>query len=209
MRQLESRRQSALLRCRESAKSGCEQTEQVAPLLDHLVGAGEQRPRHVEAKHPGGLGIDYQLELARLHDRQVGGLGTFENLAGVDAGLAVRVSQTGSVAHQAAGRGVKTQIVNRGHPIAGRQRHELITVASEERKHRHLSRLRLPAVGPKSRMLRRSRLQCWHLRHGFAASARVPLPAYLCHALQNDKADVSALMGLYAEISKMRVLSSA
>src|SRR5215831_9601950 len=29
------------------------------------------------------------------------------------------------------------------------------------------------------------------------------------HALQNDKADVSALMGLYAEISKMRVLSSA
>src|SRR5262249_45223440 len=29
------------------------------------------------------------------------------------------------------------------------------------------------------------------------------------HALQNDKADVSALMGLYAEISKMRVLSTA
>ena len=29
------------------------------------------------------------------------------------------------------------------------------------------------------------------------------------HALQNDKADVSALMGLFAEISKMRVLSSA
>src|SRR5262245_39035406 len=29
------------------------------------------------------------------------------------------------------------------------------------------------------------------------------------HALQNDKADVSALMGLYAEISKMRALSSA
>src|SRR5262249_32662088 len=29
------------------------------------------------------------------------------------------------------------------------------------------------------------------------------------HALQNDKADVSALMGLYAEVSRMRVLSSA
>ena len=29
------------------------------------------------------------------------------------------------------------------------------------------------------------------------------------HALQSDKADVSALMGLYAEVSRMRVLSSA
>jgi len=29
------------------------------------------------------------------------------------------------------------------------------------------------------------------------------------HALQNDKPDVSGLMGLYAEISRMRVLSSA
>lgn len=28
-------------------------------------------------------------------------------------------------------------------------------------------------------------------------------------ALQNDKADVSALMGLYAEVSRMRILSSA
>jgi hypothetical protein len=29
------------------------------------------------------------------------------------------------------------------------------------------------------------------------------------HALQNDKPDVSALMGLYADLSRMRVLSSA
>src|SRR4029077_21290741 len=29
------------------------------------------------------------------------------------------------------------------------------------------------------------------------------------HALQSDKADVSGLMGLYADVSRMRVLSSA
>src|SRR5262245_58862596 len=34
-------------------------------------------------------------------------------------------------------------------------------------------------------------------------------PHVYIHALQNDKAYVSALMGLYAEIAKMRALSSA
>jgi hypothetical protein len=33
--------------------------------------------------------------------------------------------------------------------------------------------------------------------------------ALYVHALQNDKPDVSGLMGLYAQISRMRVLSSA
>jgi hypothetical protein len=26
--------------------------------FDHLVGVGEERRRHIEAKHPGGLGIN-------------------------------------------------------------------------------------------------------------------------------------------------------
>src|SRR5437588_12746219 len=32
-----------------SAKTGREQTQQVAPVFDHLVGAGDQRRRHCEA----------------------------------------------------------------------------------------------------------------------------------------------------------------
>jgi uncharacterized protein YigE (DUF2233 family) len=31
---------------------------QSGPLLDHLVGDREQRRRHGEPEHPGGLGID-------------------------------------------------------------------------------------------------------------------------------------------------------
>ena len=47
----------------------------------------KQRLRHGEAEHPGGPGVDDQLELGRLHDRQVRRLGTLEDAAGIDADL--------------------------------------------------------------------------------------------------------------------------
>jgi hypothetical protein len=50
-----------------------------ASSLDHLVGAGEERGRKVEANCSRGLKIDDQLELGRQLDRQVGGPGSLEN----------------------------------------------------------------------------------------------------------------------------------
>ena len=43
---------------------GSESGQQRTParLFDHLVGGREQRRRHREAEHPGGLGVDDQLE---------------------------------------------------------------------------------------------------------------------------------------------------
>jgi hypothetical protein len=40
-----------------------------SPLLDHLVGAGEQRRWHFEAEHGCGLQVDDKLEFGRLQDR--------------------------------------------------------------------------------------------------------------------------------------------
>jgi hypothetical protein len=42
---------------------------QQKPLLDHLIGTDKQRGRERDAERLGGLEVDDQLELGRLHDR--------------------------------------------------------------------------------------------------------------------------------------------
>src|SRR5262245_66638751 len=58
-------------------------------LLDHLVGADEERGRHSQTKLLGRFGIDYQFKLRCLHHRQVGGFLSLENAADIQAGLTV------------------------------------------------------------------------------------------------------------------------
>src|SRR5215471_19055382 len=57
--------------------------------FDHLVGASEQRRRHLEAQRLGGLEIDHQLILCRRLHRQVGGLLTLEDAIDVAGCTAV------------------------------------------------------------------------------------------------------------------------
>src|SRR5262245_40442581 len=54
----------------KSARSCRERVQQRRPdLLDHLIGAGEQRVGHGEAERLGGLEIDHQLILGRVLHR--------------------------------------------------------------------------------------------------------------------------------------------
>jgi hypothetical protein len=56
--------------------------QQRAPLLNHLVGGGEQPGGNFEFEGSGGLYIDDQLEFGRPVDRQVRRLRAFEDAAG-------------------------------------------------------------------------------------------------------------------------------
>ena len=57
--------------------------------------------------------IDDQLELRRLHDRQVCGLGALEDARGIDPNLAIRIRQARPVAHQPADFGKRAIQINR------------------------------------------------------------------------------------------------
>jgi hypothetical protein len=61
--------------------------------FDHLVGAGEQRWRHVEAESLGGLEIDHQFEFGRQLDRQIGRYLAFEDAINVTGRATVLVER--------------------------------------------------------------------------------------------------------------------
>ena len=67
-----------------------------------------------------------------MQDRQVGGLGPFEDSPDIDPGLTVCFQDIGAVADEAAGMGEPARFVDRGDPMAGCQSGELIAPRAED-----------------------------------------------------------------------------
>jgi hypothetical protein len=84
-----------VLRCREltgCAISGREESQQNKPY-SITSSAMASSPGGKLRQSPGGVEVDHELELGRLHDRQVAGLLALENPADVHTGVAVGVAK--------------------------------------------------------------------------------------------------------------------
>src|SRR5215472_9319459 len=69
-------------------------------LVDHLVGASQQRRRDGEAEHFCGGQIDNEIKLGRLLDWNVGGLGPVQNLIDQLGGAVELVREIWPVGHE-------------------------------------------------------------------------------------------------------------
>src|SRR5215471_286195 len=107
-------------------------SQQHSCSFDDLVGAREQRRRHVDTERLGGRDVDRQVELGGQFDRQVARLFTFENPTHIDAGAPVSIFLTRSVAHEATSFDKLAYHIDRGNRMAGRQRNGPSTLSVEK-----------------------------------------------------------------------------
>src|SRR5215470_1849927 len=100
--------------------------------LDHLVGDGEHTRGNGKAERFCGLEVDDQLELSRLHYRQVGRLFALENAARVKSDLSERPSETGSVTYEPADPDELSRRIHHRNRIACRKRGDLLDPTVKE-----------------------------------------------------------------------------
>ena len=124
--------------CRRDARqswqrdsSGCQMQKSSTGKFHSIT--HEQLIRDDHANRLGGLPVDDKLELGRLQDRQISRLGALEDATCIDASLAKRVGNAGSVAHQPASFGIVTHRIGRGNRVARCQSGKLDAPAVEER----------------------------------------------------------------------------
>src|SRR6516165_8664776 len=104
------------------------------PLLDHLVGGGQQRFWDGEAERLGGLEVDDQLEFGRLFDGKVRRFCALENLPDVmEARSAVRCPDVGAVTHQTTVIGELATGIYRWNFVTCRQPQYLVAIACSKK----------------------------------------------------------------------------
>jgi hypothetical protein len=92
-----------------------------ASLFDHLVGAGEQRRRHLKAERLRSLQVDHQLVLGRRLHREVSGFLALEDAVDISRRAPMRVDRIGPVGDQASVGGVEPERLHCGQSVSSTQ----------------------------------------------------------------------------------------
>src|SRR6476660_8626929 len=110
------------------------------PSLDHLISAGLQRQGHNKRERLCGLEVDHKFELGRQNHRQIARFLALEYPTDIDAGLAISIRATRSVAEQATNFGILVIRVARWNSMARAKLNEFVTIGEEQRISAHEKR---------------------------------------------------------------------
>src|SRR5713226_249385 len=97
----------------------------VWPSLDHLIRPLQERLGDRQAEGLGGLEVDDQLELGRLFDGKIAGLGSFEDLVHVGRGTPELVRNVRPIGNEARGLRKLPYSIHGGQPAPRRQLDDL------------------------------------------------------------------------------------
>src|SRR5262249_19586870 len=104
----------------------------IASLLDHFVRSEQHVRRNREADLFGCFEIDDELELLRLLDWEITGLGAFQNLVRVCGRAAVLVSIAGRIRHQTPSVHSLWGAIHRWQPVLSRELDDTLQVHIDE-----------------------------------------------------------------------------
>ena len=101
-------------------------------LFDHPISSRQHIRRNRQADLLRRLQVDDELELCRLLDRKISGLGAFENLVDKNGYALVAFRAVGSIGHQTAIDNEISLSVNRRQPIFRRQLRNPLLMGSRQ-----------------------------------------------------------------------------
>src|SRR5262245_64734495 len=129
---------------RQPASRRNETAARATPLLNHLVGAGDERGWHSEAERLGYRNIDDEIEFGRLLDRDVPWLHPAQYLVHKIAGAAEQVWIIWSIRHQTARFDELPYTCDRRQPRDIGQGEDANPITVQERIGRNIKRFREP-----------------------------------------------------------------
>src|ERR1700704_2084954 len=117
--------------------SACCKPETPPRSLDHLIGPLQEGGRDRQAERLCGLEVDDEIELRRLLDGQVGGLGALQDSVNVDCSTSFHLGNIYSVGHEAAWTNEILELIDCGDPMRGRKIDNGLSMHEHKSRRRH------------------------------------------------------------------------